>query len=262
MDWKTANVCPIVKKGSKSSPSNYRPVSLTCIVCKVLESIIKDEIFKHLLCNDMLLSSQHGFQSGRSCLSNLLEFLDDVSKLRDEGNSVDVIYLDFSKAFDKVPHDKLLIKVEALGIRGQILAWVRDYLADRKQRVVINGEQSEFADVTSGVPQGSVLGPVLFLIYINDLDVGLSCNIKKFADDTKIYGQVNNEADCRKLQDDLDRLISWSVRWGMEFNVEKCKYLRISKRGQSDIGNLYTMLDRQLTKVSKKGIWVFVLVQI
>jgi len=171
----------------------------------------------------------------------LLEFLDDVSKLRDEGNSVDVIYLDFSKAFDKVPHDKLLIKVEALGIRGQILAWVRDYLADRKQRVVINGEQSEFADVTSGVPQGSVLGPVLFLIYINDLDVGLSCNIKKFADDTKIYGQVNNEADCRKLQDDLDRLISWSVRWGMEFNVEKCKYLRISKRGQSDIGNLYTV---------------------
>ena len=162
-----------IKKGPKEEPGNYRPICLTSVACKIFESIIVDSIVDHLEKNKLLLDSQHGFRHKRSCLSNLLEFFHNMFSIYDSSRAIDIIYLDFQKAFDKVPHKKLMTKVRALGIIGETGDWIEDWLTDRKQRVVINGEASEWADITSGVLQDSVLGPLLFLIYINDINVGL-----------------------------------------------------------------------------------------
>ena len=224
-DWRKANVTTIFKKGSKSSASNYRPVSLTSHVCKLLESIIRYSLVAHLSKHTLLNKSQHGFTSGKSCLTNLLKFLEDVTKYIDEGKPVDVIYLDFSKAFDKIPHKRLISKVKAYAIGGKIYGWIEQWLHDREQRVVVNGQTSEWAKVSSGVPQGSVLGPTLFLMYINDIDERVTSGILKFADDTKIYTCVQTVEAAMILQEDLNRLCSWSKDWLMLFNVDKCKCL-------------------------------------
>lgn len=228
-DWKLANVTPIFKKGRKDDASNYRPVSLTCVVCKLLERIIKDSVWEHLNKFRLIRDTQHGFRSGRSCLTNLLEFLEFITKQLDEGNNVDVIYLDFSKAFDKVPHRRLLHKLRSHGIGGGLVNWIGEWLTDRKQRVVLNGTMSGWKEVVSGVPQGSVLGPLLFLIYINDLDVGISSKISKFADDTKIASTVQGAQDNYRIQRDLNRLIAWADRWQMEFNAKKCQVMHLGR---------------------------------
>ena len=176
-DWKHVNVTPIFKKGDKSDPGNYRPVSLTSQICKVLESILRDNIVNHLNTHTLLLKSQHGFTKGKSYLTNLLSFLEDVTKAIDEGKPLDVIYLDFSKAFDKVPHKRLLHKIASHCISGNVAAWIGKWLCDRKQQVVLNGKFSRLQDVLSGVPQGSVLGPILFLIFVNDIDTVVSTHI-------------------------------------------------------------------------------------
>ena len=232
-DWKEANDTPIFKKGSKSSPGNYRPVSLTCVLCKVMESILRDAIVHHLEKHDLIRSSQHGFMGGKSTLSNLLEYLEELTKMVDEGFSVDIVYLDFAKAFDKVPHLRLIQKCEGLGIQGRILNWVGEWLSGRKQRVVLNGRCSSWGQVTSGVPQGSVLGPILFLIFINDIDIACEVTgayIKKFADDTKCYQIVECEGDRVKFQTMLDNLSQWSSDWQMLFNTDKCHVLHIGKK--------------------------------
>ena len=161
----------------------------------------------------MIADSQHGFSSGLSCQTNLLTFFDKIVDNMDQGNTVDVIYLDFQKAFDKVPHLRLIEKVKSLGINEQTVRWVKQWLQGRKQKVVINGFESTWADVTSGVPQGSVLGPLLFLIYINDIDQGVRGLISKFADDTKLGGIIRNSSDMIDLQADLDILTEWSEKW-------------------------------------------------
>lgn len=228
-DWKCANVTPIYKKGTKRDPGNYRPVSLTSIACKMMESILKEVILSHLEGNRLISNSQHGFMPRKSCSTNLLEFLEVVTKTVDSGQPMDLVYLDFSKAFDKVPKERLLAKVRAHGISREVETWIRAWLTERKQRVMVNGVPSSWIEVLSGVPQGSVLGPLLFVIFINDLDKeaeGISI-IRKFADDTKV-GQVLDEPQAHTaLQNCLDRLCVWTDTWGMSFNVKKCKVIHV-----------------------------------
>jgi Reverse transcriptase (RNA-dependent DNA polymerase)/Endonuclease-reverse transcriptase len=226
-DWRRANVTPIFKKGSKTDPANYRPVSLTSISCKLLESIVRDHLVDHMMENDLIEESQHGFVKGRSCATNLIEFFDHISEILDSGGVADSIFLDFAKAFDKVPKKRLLEKMRSIGIGGKVLAWVSNWLTDRKQRVVIDGEGSNWEAVTSGVPQGSVLGPVLFLIFIRDLDRATTgqVRIRKFADDTKVARKITGDADRAELQQVLDRMMDWAATWGMEFNSKKCKVM-------------------------------------
>ena len=166
----------------------------------------------------------------RACLTNLIEFFEDVTSRMDKGEPVDVLYLDFQKAFDKVPHKRLAYKLKAHGIGGSVLMWIENWLADRRQRVGVNGSFSEWQAVTSGVPQGSVLGPQLITIYINDLDEGIQCNISKFADDTKLGGIVRCEEDAWRLQGDLDRLSEWADAWQMQYNVDKCEVIHFGSK--------------------------------
>ena len=253
-EWKEANIIPLFKKGSRNKSENYRPVSLTSVICKLLERLIKDHMVDFLVKHKLLNSSQHGFLKARSCLTNMLCFLEEITKWIDVGSPVDIIYLDFQKAYDKVPHQRLLLKLKAHGIGVSITDWIEQWLTDRRQRVVVDGEVSNWKLVLSGVPQGSVLGPILFLIYINDLDDSITSNILKFADDTKLFRKVNTDGDKQHLQNDLDRLVKWSEKWQMLFNFGKCKCLHT---GHGNLNVNYKMGDTVLgTTVKEKDLGV------
>uniref|UniRef100_A0A674KC54 Reverse transcriptase domain-containing protein n=1 Tax=Terrapene triunguis TaxID=2587831 RepID=A0A674KC54_9SAUR len=225
LDWRIANVVPIFKKGKKSDPGNYRPVSLTSVICKVLEKILKEKVVKDLEVNGNWDKLQHGFTKGRSCQTNLISFFEKVTVFLDKGNAVDLIYLDFSKAFDTVPHEELLVKLEKMGIDMKIQRWIKNWLKGRLQRVILKGELSGWREVTSGVPQGSVLCPILFNLFITDLGTECRSGLIKFADDTKLGGIANSEKDWDILQRDLDDLVNWSNSNRMKFNSEKCKVM-------------------------------------
>lgn len=228
-DWKLATVVPIFKKGPKGDPGNYRPVSLTSIPCKLLESIVKDELMSHLNSNSLIRSSQHGFMSNRSCTTNLIEFMEKVTTIVDEQKAADIFYLDFAKAFDTVPHKRLILKLKAKGVSGPILAWIEEWLSGRTQIVKIGNHKSSSCNVESGVPQGTVLGPPLFTVFIDDVDeeATLITLLLKFADDTKGVQEIAGPDDSIKLQTTLNNLCNWADRWGMRFNVKKCKIMHI-----------------------------------
>lgn len=236
LDWRTANITPIYIKGSRKEPANYRPISLTSHISKVMESVVRDAMMEHLNKHQLLRNSQHGFRSKRSCVTNLIEFLDVVMDYLDNKDGVDVIFLDFAKAFDKVSHVLLLKKLSSHGIGGKVYSWIKAWLTDRVQRVCVAGAKSSWRRVTSGVPQGSVLGPILFLIYINDIDTRIVNHLLKFADDTKLFGTASNQENIRSLQEDLDLLAKWSNKWRMPFNQDKCTVMHL---GQCNVGQQY-----------------------
>ncbi len=249
-DWRSANVTPIYKKGAKSDPGNYRPVSLTSVSCKLMERLVKDKLMDHFLSNNLILPSQHGFMPSKSCATNLLEFFEVATKAVDDGDPFDIVFLDFAKAFDKVPVASLLAKLEALGVTGHLLRWIKNWLRDRVQRVVLNGEASSWEAVLSGMPQGSILGPVLFVVHINDVDQVLKMIdiLGKFADDTKLGQTVGTAEQVQLLQRALDELIKWADLWGMEFNVKKCKVMHL---GHNNPENKYLMKG-QVLEITKE----------
>src|SRR5579864_8235140 len=255
-DWKDAGVIPLFKKGKKFDVQNYRPVSITSIVCKIMESILKDVIVGHLEKHELIRDSQYGFTQGRSCLTNLLEFLEEVTVNMDEGKPVDVIYLDFSKAFDKVPHQRLYRKLLAHGIGGQILEWVKNWLTGRRQKVGVNKTYSGWENVISGVPQGSVLGPLLFLIYINDLDVGIDSKLVKFADDTKMGRGVSTEQEVEVMREDLQKVFQWSLDWQMLFNTDKCTVLHMGRNNKEVVYKMGTNEIKVSTQEKDLGVIV------
>ena len=227
-DWCHAFVTPVFKKGDKSQAVNYRPISLTCILCKVLEHIMASQIVKHMNEHSLLYDLQHGFREKRSCETQLTMLVEDLARSASKGKQTDLILLDFSKAFDKVNHSKLIWKLHQYGIRSNVLRWVQAFLGNRSQSVVVEGEESDSVPVCSGVPQGSVLGPILFLIYINDLPDTITSKVRLFADDTALYLTIEGENDSAILQHDLDKLSMWEREWDMEFNPSKCQVIQVT----------------------------------
>ena len=213
----------------------------------------------------MLSKHQHGFVPGRSCFTQLVEVMDNWTEVICAGGRVDAIYMDFQKAFDTVPHRRLLLKAEAMGIRGNILKWIQSFLQHRQQCVVINGTYSSWAPVTSELPQGSVLGPVLVVLYINDLPVGITLSVKMFADDTKLYNDSSKEQGTQTLQDDLEKLQDWSDLWLLKFHPDKCCILKLGNpkseadyymKGKSNHGEECTVQLKESEREKDLGIIV------
>ena len=257
-EWRLAVVTPIYKnKGKKSDPCNYRPVSLTNVIGKVMERVVKEQLTTYLEKNELISDAQHGFRHGRSPQTNLIEFLNETTKWLDKGRSFDILYLDFEKAFDKVCHERLMVKLEAKGVGGKAKAWLQDWLRGRKQRVRVDGETSGWIEVVSSVIQGSVLGGTLFTVFVDDLvKIILEALIRLFADDTKVAQIVESEEEARKMQSVIDELAKWAKAWGMNFNVKKCKIMHVGSRNKKF---KYTMNGEELEAVTEErdlGVWV------
>ena len=241
-EWKLANVVPIFKKGSKSEVENYRPISLTCLVMKIFERIVKEKLLS--LTSDYLDPRQHGFLEHKSCTTNMVNFCDSLALSLNENLVSHVVYFDFAKAFDSVNHDILLHKLKYLyNIDGILLKFLVNYLKDRLQRVVIGNEMSHTLQVNSGVPQGSILGPLLFVLFINDLPQGLEqgTNLALYADDTKIWRNIQSPSDHQILQNDINYLNDWALRNKMKFHPSKCKVLSISLRQSLPTPHTYNL---------------------
>ena len=224
-DWKNRNITPIFKKNSRTNPANYRPISLTSVVCKMLEGLLRDHLMVHLSSHLLLSDHQYGFRKGRSCALQPIDVIDKWTKAIEEGDRVDVAYFDFAKAFDTVHTKGLLAKIQSYGIHGNILRWLTSFLTQRRQKVLVNGKSSGWCDVLSGVPQGSVLGPIQFIFFINNMPDKITSMVHLFADDTKISLRLTNQNQNNDLQNDID--IEWSDRWKLRFNVAKCKTMHI-----------------------------------
>ena len=251
-EWTSAWITPVFKKGARSDPANYRPVSLTCILCKLLEHVLCTHIRGHLDSHGILCPENHGFRSKHSCETQLLLTTHDLMSQRDQGYQIDVAILDFSKAFDTVPHRRLLGKLDLYGINGNVHRWISNFLVGRKQSVIVDGIRSDDKDVKSGVPQGTVLGPLLFLLHINDIvsAVDPSTKCRLFADDCLLYRTVKTPEDQPQLQRDLTSMEKWADNWGMRFNASKCHIMTIGKGQKHD--RMYSLCNSILKGVSQE----------
>ena len=233
-DWKTANVVPIHKKGRKDDISNYRPISLTSLVMKVFEKCLHRQIYWN--CRDKITDAQHGFLPERSCTTQMLNYIDRLALGLNSKNKTDVIYFDFAKAFDSVNHDVMLDKLKKqYNINGFLLRFIREYLRGRKQQVVVDGKLSDISSVASGVPQGSILGPLLFVLFINDIidELNIDTHALLYADDMKVFRTIKSPADHVKLQEDINKLAEWAISNKMKFHPSKCKVLESKMHNQT-----------------------------
>jgi len=246
--WKTANISPVFKKGNKALPENYRPVSLTCITCKLLEHIVLSHINSNL--DHKILNNQHGFRRGFSCTTQLITTIHDLVTASNERVQVHAAVLDFSKAFDKVSHALLIGKLLGVGVDPSVVFWIQNFLTDRYQQVFIEGLGSSPLRVTSGVPQGSVLGPTLFLFYINDICLAIKhSTVRLFADDALLYTTINSVQDSRNFQADLFSLEEWAQCWKMIFNVDKCQIVDFNFSTISKVPANYCLYSKTLNVV-------------
>ena len=231
-EWKIARVSPIPKSRNKSDPGNYRPISLLSVLSKLLEKHIRNLLLDHLQCHYPLSDQQWGFTRGRSTTSALLAATDHWHKLLNSGLDLCVVFFDFSKAFDMVPHKPLLQKLKDIKVHRYILKWLTHYLCMRRQYVCVNGCSSTILPVHSGVPQGSILGPLLFIVYINDITmVQLSDGtMSLYADDIMLYRPIRSPVDYHSLQLDIDNLCAWTNENFMKFNASKCKFMVVSRK--------------------------------
>ena len=237
-DWKLASIVPVFKKGEKKDVSNYRPISLLSLVSKLLEDLVRSRLLK--ICGPLIHPSQHGFMQGRSCNTQLIPFTYSLAASMGEGCRSDVIYFDFARAFDSCNHDLILSKLKyQFNVDGEMLNFIKNYLMNRTQRVVVDGQASNTLPVISGVPQGSLLGPILFIIFINDIfnEATEGTGISLYADDTKIWRRVNCMSDHHSLQETIDNLQSWAVRNRMVFHPNKCHTLSIARPSSHSIDN-------------------------
>ena len=229
--WKISNVVPIYKKSDPKKPENYRPISLLSVTSKVLEKCVYKYIHNFIVRNKLLSQHQSGFTRRDSTINQLLFITNEISKALDDGLEVRVVFFDISKAFDRVWHKGLLYKIEKLGIMGDWLNWIKSYLLDRKQKVINNGKESISLNINAGVPQGSILGPLFFLIFINDIVQEIGCSIKLFADDTSIYIIVEDpNTGAQILNDNLNKVHTWSENWLVSFNPQKTESILISRK--------------------------------
>ncbi|CAI2737748.1 unnamed protein product, partial [Dicrocoelium dendriticum] len=225
--WKAGTVLPKYKRGNKQDPTNYRPICLTSVVWKAMERIVKCALQLHCVHLNLILPAQHGLRRARSCITNLFIARETWAKGTDTRKQVDVIFIDFSKAFDKVPHERLLHKLQGIGITENLLSWIAEFLRGRTMRVQVNETLSAPVPMTSGIPQGSVLGPELFKLYINDLKTALQTDCLIYADDLKLWSKASSIEDADSLQGAVDQLHEWSIRWELPVNRDKCAVLLI-----------------------------------
>jgi len=237
--WKIANVCPIFKKGDPSLASNYRPISLLNTIEKVFERILHKHIFNFLRANSFFAPTQSGFLPGDSTVNQLTYIYDTFCRALDNGLEVRVVFFDISKAFDKVWHRGVLYKLQQAGIRGNLLSFLSNYLTDRKQKVIIPGAHSSPMEILAGVPQGSILGPLMFLVYINDIIADIQAHIHLFADDTSLFMVVNSPNETAAvLQADIDKISSWADKWLVSFSPSKSESMLISRKIKKNIASI------------------------
>ena len=251
-ECKRGLISPIYKKGSRECPANYRPISLTSHIVKIFERVILRHLMRHFEENNLLADSQHGFRPGRSCLSQLLDYYTHLLDASTDSCPIDAIYLDYAKAFDKVNHEVIISKLQHLGVSGKLLIWIQQFLTNRTQIVTVDGATSSECKVTSGVPQGSVLGPFLFLIMINDLPQVMNhSEIFTFADDTKIVKKIKTSTDSTNLQNDLYNVENWTDRDLLELNLDKFVHLRFYLNKQSKLAPKYTYFSKDGQEIPK-----------
>ena len=249
---KNANVTPLFKGGKSKTPNNFRPISLTSVIAKVMERIFKKTLVKFIEENDIISNKQHGFRPGRSTSSNLITTWEKITDWADENKGVSIIYTDFRKAFDNVPKELLLMKLEHYGVRGKNLQWLNDFLTDRSQQVVLNGKTSRTKEIKTACPQGGVLSGILFSLYINDLpDVIKKCEITLYADDAKIFLPITGEDSIKEVQEDIDNLVNWSTDWRQDLSVKKCHHIDYLPKKYANLTPEYKISGMTIERKSK-----------